>query len=363
MSLTQLAFQRLFQQRLTRDGCASPAEVVNWLGAVQAQDYLGAKWSLGMRMENATDDLIERAFNAGDILRTHMMRPTWHFVSPEDIRWIQALTSPRVHAGNAYMYRTLNLDDALLLRCNDEVARALEGGRQLTRAELGAALAQKGIEADSMRLGYIIHHAELDAVVCSGPRRGKQFTYMLLSERAPRARTLPRDEALVELTRRYFTGHGPASLHDLAWWSGLTLSDVRLGVEMAADELTSEEIDGQKYYASTAQSPTAEPSTQAFLLPTYDELLIGYANFDRSRTAGQELQGQMVFDSTIHYGGRIIGTWRRTLQRKSVIIELAPFQRFTSQETEAVEAAAQRYGRFIGLPVECMLAEPRDGSL
>ena len=197
------------------------------------------------------------------------MRPTWHFVTPADIRWLLELTAPRVNQANAYMYRKLELDDALFRRSNAAIARALEGGRHLTRAELASVLAQAGIVAEGMRLGYIVHRAELDAIVCSGPRRGKQFTYALLDERAPQARRLARDEALAELTGRYFTSHGPATADDFAWWSGLTKADVKAGLEMVATQLIHKVIDSKSYWFSASTPPPRKSSHQAFLLPTY----------------------------------------------------------------------------------------------
>ena len=217
MSGVAIALRRHYHQRLTQNPLPGPAEVVAWLGAVQAQDYPGAKWALGLRMQDAADDIVERAFSDGAILRTHVMRPTWHFVTPADIRWMLNLTASRVNAASAYMYRQLELDDALFLRGNAVIARALQGGRQLTRVELRGALAEAGIVAEGARLSYIVMRAELDAVVCSGPWRGKQFTYALLDERAPRSRALERDQALAELTLRYFRGHGPATARDFAW--------------------------------------------------------------------------------------------------------------------------------------------------
>ena len=302
-------------------------------------------------MQAAADEAVERAFNAGTILRTHVMRPTWHFVAPADIRWMLELTAPRVHVVNAYMYRQLELDGALFLRSHAVIVKALQGGRHLTRAELGSALAQAGITAGGMRLGYILHHAELDALVCSGPRRGKQFTYTLLDERAPMARTFARDEALAELTRRYYTGHGPATIKDFAWWSGLTAADVKAGLHMAASHLTREELDGQAFWSSASTPPASAPTRAAFLLPTYDEFVIGYSSFDKSRTAGHDLQGNVVFDSMVLVGGRISGSWRRTFKKGAVAIEFAPFAPWTAAEREAVTAAAGRYGEFIGMPV------------
>jgi hypothetical protein len=249
------------------------------------------------------------------------------------------------------MYRQLELDDALFRRSNAAITNALRGGQVCTRAELGAALAKAGIGAEGMRLGYIVHRAELDAVVCSGPRRGKQFTYALLDERAPHARSLHRDEALAELTRRYYRGHGPATVRDFVWWSGLTTADATAGLDMVASDLTHEAIDGQTYYFSAPMPPAAEPSDMAFLLPTYDEFLIGFSSFDKSRTGGQAISEKIVFDSTIVIGGQIVGSWRRTFQKGVVVIELAPFAPLTAAQDAAIATAAQRYGDFVGMPV------------
>jgi hypothetical protein len=350
MVAAAIALQRLRQQRLSQHPLATPGEIVAWMGAVQSQDYPGAKWSLGMRMQQATEAMIDHAFNDGAILRTHIMRPTWHFVTPTDIRWLLALTSPRVHATNGYMYRQCELDDALFPRSNAIIAAALQGGHYLTRAELRAALAQSGIVASGVRLGCIIMRAELDAVVCSGPRRGKQFTYALLDERAPQARVLPRDEALAELTLRYFTGHGPATIRDFAWWSGLTMADAKAGLAMVASRLTHEVIDSQPYWFA-ASLPATEPSWTTFLLPTYDEFLVGFAAFGESLRGGQDADANAVFTATMVIGGQVVGHWRRTFKKNGVVIELAPFAPLTAVESEAISVAAQRYGEFVGMPV------------
>jgi hypothetical protein len=239
--------QRLYNQRLEGARFQKPEEVVAWFGAVQAQEYALTLWSLGMRMEQAVDTSIEQAFNEGRILRTHAMRPTWHFVAPEDIRWILALTAPRVHQVNATMCRKLESDEGMLKHSTQIMAQALQGNRYHTRAELSAVLADAGIHAEKLRLAYIAHYAELEGVICSGPRRGKQQTYALIDERAPQARQLARDEALAELVRRYFTSHGPATMRDFAWWSGLTIADTRAGLEMLGRHIMREEIAGQTY--------------------------------------------------------------------------------------------------------------------
>ncbi len=355
MTPADIDLQRLSQQRLAGHHVATPEEVVGWFGAVQSQEYLGAIWSLGMRMGGeTTDDVIERAFTEGTILRTHVMRPTWHFVAPADIRWLLALTAPRIKATMSYYDRQLDLDDTLYARSNEVIARALEGGKHLTRAELGKALAEANIVVAGQRLAHIVSHAELDAVVCSGPRRGKQFTYALLVERAPTARTLPRDEALAELTQRYFTSHGPATARDFAWWSGLTMADAQTGLKMVGSDLTHEEIAGQTYWFPASLSPAPDASEVAFLLPTYDELLVGYHGFGAALTGGNGNGERAAFSATMVISGRVVGNWRRTITRGAVVIELAPFAPLTASEREAVSIAAGRYGAFLGLPVECV---------
>jgi hypothetical protein len=351
-----VALQRLAQQRLTQNPPATPVEVVAWLGAVQAQDYRGAKWALYQRMRDATNSAIEQAVTNGSILRTHIMRPTWHFVTPSDIRWMQTLTAPRIIAGSARVYRLHELDDSLFARSNDIIAGTLRGGRYLTRAELGSVLAEAGIVAAGLRLTLIVHRAELDAVVCSGPLRGKQFTYALLAERAPNSRSLPQDEALAELVRRYYSGHGPATVHDFAWWSGLTVADARAGIEMAGAQLTPEVISGRTYWMSASMPPVAEPHQTALLLPTYDEFLVGYAGFDVSRRAGRLTSESGTFDSTLVIGGRVVGSWKRTFQKGAVTVDVTPFVPLTADERKAVEAAARRYGEFVGRPALCTIA-------
>ncbi|MGE5335091.1 MAG: winged helix DNA-binding domain-containing protein [Nitrososphaerota archaeon] len=354
MASATVGLRRLSQQRLTREPLATPVEVVSWLGAVQSQEYQPAQWSLGMRMRDASYDAIERAFNEGAILRTHVLRPTWHFVAPTDIRWLLELTAPRVKAASAYYARQLELDEATFTRSNDIIASALAGGKSLTRAELGQELARAGITAEAQRLGHIVMRAELDAVICSGPRRGKQFTYALLAERAPQAQALPRDEALAALTCRYFTSHGPATERDFAWWSGLTLTDARAGLRMVSADLTREEIDGQTYWSGASALPPADPTHEAFLMPTYDEMLVGYEGFGAALTGGRGNGEWAAFNATIMCGGQVIGNWRRTITKNAAVIEVAPFAPWSDAGREAILAAAGRYGAFFGVSVECV---------
>jgi hypothetical protein len=263
-----------------------------------------------------------------------------------------ALTAPRVHAVNAAYYRKFDLDQSVLTRGIDLLARALQGGNALTREELRGVLEQAGIATRfEQRMAYLVMRAELDGILCSGPRRGKQFTYMLLDERAPHARSLERDEALAELTRRYFLSHGPATVQDFVWWSGLTAADTRLGLEMTGSQLVKEVIDSKTYWFSPSAPPAREPIPAAFLLPNYDEF---GSHKDRSAVFDAENANNLVFSHIVVIDGRVAGTWKRTFQKRAVVLETDFFSPLTTAEKQAVQAAAARFGAFLELPVVWM---------
>ena len=346
-----IARQRLHNQLISQQMFEKPVEVVQWLGAVQAQDYAAAKWAVGLRLPGATESEIEQACDDGSILRTHVMRPTWHFVTPADIRWLLMLTAPRVKAGIGYYDRMFGLDDALFKRSNDALAKALQGGKHLTRDELVSVLRQIGIVTENLGFLHIIMHAELDGVICSGARRGKQFTYALLDERAPQSRTLERDAALAEFARRYFTGHGPATLQDFVWWSGLTGADTKLALELAASHLLREVFDGQTYWFAPSTAPANNPIQEAYLLPNFDEYTVGYTDrsavFDPSHTDKLGARDSILFSHTMVLDGRVIGIWKRTLKKDAVILTPSLFAPLNEAETRAFAAAADRYGAFL----------------
>lgn len=349
-----IARRRLASQHLISPTLSDPAQVVRVFGAVQAQDYGGAKWALGMRTQAATDGSIERAFADGSIIRTHVLRPTWHFVPAADLRWMLALTGPRVKATMASYDRKLELDDALFRRTNAAIVRALRDGHQLTRPEIGQALRRAGIEVGgSQRLSHIMLRPELDAIVCSGARRGKQFTYALLDERVPVATVMSRDESLLELTRRYFATRGPATAHDFAWWSGLTLGDARRGIEMAGSVLEREVIDERTYWSDPSVRIRVWRSPKVFLLPNYDEFFIGHKDRSaigkRLRSAKLVTGGDALIAYVIAVDGQLVGGWKRTATNHSVTIDLRLLTRLSPAERQALEAAVKRYGEFLGL--------------
>ena len=322
-------------------------DVVRWLGAVQAQDFNAAKWALALRMRQATDAGVEEAYNDGQILRTHVMRPTWHFVAPEDIRWLLQLTAPRVNVRSGPNYRKLELDNATFKRSNKILTGALQGGKHLTRSALKKVLNQSGIAADdTVRMAHILLRAELDGVVCSGPRIGKQFTYALLEERTPATSSLTRDEALEKLTRRYFTSHGPATLQDFVWWSGLTAADARHGVELVDRHLRQELIE-EKVYLSPRAVKASRKHT-AHLLPAYDEYTVAYKDRQTVFAQNDGITTWGLLGPIVIVDGRVVGTWKRTNEE----IALNFSKNLNEPQRLAITNAANRYAAFLGVPAQ-----------
>ncbi len=349
LTTSDIIRHRMHNQQLSATNLKEPAEVVQWLGAMQAQEYAMAKWAIGLRLSNVNDSKVEKAFNDGTILRTHLLRPTWHFVTPADIRWLLALTAPRVHAANAYMYRQLELDTKLFKRCHEILIKTLEGGKHLTRATLQSALKQKKIAANGLRLGYIMMHAELEQLICSGPRPGKQFTYALLDERVPAVKSISREEALAKLTHRYFTSRGPATLQDFAYWSGLTMKDAIAGAATLGSTFVREIMEGQKYIFVPTSSKNKTKLDSTFLMPDYDEYGMSYKN--RSALSSfQKLKGpkaSIVYNRMLVIDGRIEGTWQRTLNKNAAEVNVVPFASLSKTNEQKVAKAIKRFCLFV----------------
>ena len=360
MTHSQIVEQRLRSQRLTRGGFQRADEVVACFGAVQAQEYEPAKWALGLRMKRlALSGEIQRALDEGSILRTHVMRPTWHFVSRADIRWLIELTGSRVQRVMSTYDRQLGLDEKILVRGATLIQSALGDRNYLTRAELGERLRRAGLTFDGVRLAHVAMYAELEGLICSGPRRGKQSTYALVSERAPKATRLSRDEALATLARRYFSSHGPATIRDFVWWSGLATADATRGLEMNKARRT--DADGRTYWTIGDPSRGATRDDLVHLLPIYDEYIVAYRDREavphgpstirtRSRAADS-----VTFQHTLVIGGHVAGTWRRMQNARAAAIDVVPLRRLSRLERLAVGDAAARYEQFLCAPVTCSI--------
>jgi hypothetical protein len=350
-----LLARRLARQRLLGALHKTPAAAVASLGAVQSQDYPGARWAVGQRVSKATDASIEASFNRGDIIRVHALRPTWHFVAPADLRWIQALTGSRVRRILASYDRRLGLDEKTLARAFRILERALGDRQYKTRAELSAELKAARLPAVGQPLWRILGHAELTALVCSGPQRGKLATYALVEERVAPVKPLTRDESLAELTRRYFTSHGPATVKDFVWWSGLTVKDTRAGLDSIGAR--SEQVGGLTLWhvpAPRLKVPAADGS--AHLLPNYDEYLVAYKDRGfvvppsfKTMVAEQRVD---IFAHFLVVNGRLAGSWRRVVTDNVVRVSVELHAPLKASARRTIDDAAGRLGVFHGLKVE-----------
>ena len=355
MKVSEIPARRLRNLRLTGPSFTSPVDAIRWHGAMQAQDYGPAKWSVGQRSTGVGDKDLDRALAEGSIVRTHVLRPTWHFVARDDLRWLLALSGPRVHQHMRARLRQLGLDDQVLVRCRAIIVSALKGGMTLTRNEIGSILEHAGIDRSGQRLAHILGHCELEVLICSGGLKGKHHSYALADERVPNEDRFDRDEALVELTRRYLRSHGPAAVEDFRWWASLTVADIRKALDMLGAQVQSEIIDDVVLWSMASDSEPPPRAHGVHLLQAYDELVVGYT---RSRFLGdpQARRAQTAWrDRTLPNGfvlwdGRLAGHWRRTNHKDSTRLEV-----FTYEQPKAIvpalQAAGDNFGAFTGREV------------
>ena len=342
---------RLAAQHVATPALDDPARVVERLGAVQAQDYLAGLWGVGLRTRGATEAAVEDAVSRGAIVRTWPMRRTLHFVAGADVRWMLALLAPRQLRAGASRYRYFELDEAVFARSARVAVKALEGGHAVERRTLFDIWQAAGIRTGDSRGLHIVSHLAQTGLICFGPRRGRQPTFVLLEEWVRGPASLPREVALATLARRYFTSHGPATLHDFAWWSGLTIRDAREGIEQATPYLAREVVGDRTYWFGREAVARRSPA-RAHLLPAWDEFTVAYRDrgdiLDPAH-ARKVNAGGGVLKPVVVVGDRVVGTWTRALARESVVVNALLFRRLAAAESNAVAAAAARYGRFLGL--------------
>ena len=351
MACSTIARQRLINQQINSCAYVQPGQLVGWFGAMQAQDYLAAKWAVGLRVLQSTDATIEQAIANRSIVRTWALRGTIHLIAAADVRWILTLLRPRLHQLVATHHRKLAIDRAVLAQSQDVMARTLMGGQQLTRPELKIALQQAGIRTDDMRLNFLLNQASFDGLICFGCRRGKEFTHTLLDEWVPVSQSLTRDEALAELTTRYFRSHGPATLVDFVWWSGLTVSDAKAGLDLIKSGLLMEPVGTPYYWMESPGNTLSEQKPDVHLLPAFDEYIVAYK--DRRPAFGQLNFNQVVsagngiFKPVVVVDGQVVGTWKRTFKKEQVIVETDLLVPLSVTHHKAVLAEAGRYSAFL----------------
>lgn len=334
MTSQDIVFRRLMNQQIVGEVFTEPAGLLQWMGCIRAEDLAGAKWAMGHRVAGSTDKTIEQAFNQGQILRTHLLQPAWHFVSSADIRWMLALTASKLKAFNKDIYHALGIDPAVLKKSKRVIVRALEK-EQMTRSQLGQELKKEHIHVDDLRMGWVLMDAELDGLICSGSVEGRQFHYALLDQRAPPlVQQRDREEHIAELVRRYFRSRGPATVDDFAGWSGLRPAEVRTGMELNKRWMEHEVIDGQVYWFEDAGA-SMDPGDSLFLLPALDELTVAY-------------KGNSIFKPIVVVDGRVAGTWHPVLGRDTVNVEVVTPMRLNAGLQDVLRQEAERYSFFLG---------------
>jgi ribosomal protein S18 acetylase RimI-like enzyme len=335
--------------QLAAPGFNEPEKLVAWMGAVQAQDYGMSKWALGVRLKSATIREVNTALHQGKILRTHVMRPTWHLVAAGDIRWMLQLSKERIKASSASRDRALEITEPLYSKCNRLVEKILEGHHHLTRQELASELAKAGIAVDTSRMIHFMMRAEVEGIVCSGIDKGNKQTYALIDERIPPAKALHKEEALATLATRYFRSHSPAGLQDFVWWSGLSVSEAKQAVHLIQPELFTVRFRETPLLVHQSCSEAPEPLDTLHLLPAFDEYIIAYK--DRTSILETEHHAKAfskngIFHPIIVANGRIVGTWQKAVHKNRVTVKPAFFDAI-NPGGDRVKSAEERYNAFL----------------
>ncbi|MGH7435625.1 MAG: winged helix DNA-binding domain-containing protein [Polyangiaceae bacterium] len=343
--------RRLATQWVTGGEARDPAAVVSWLGALQSQDYLAGLWAIGLRAKAVREEDVEASIRDRKIVRTWPMRGTLHFVAADDARWMTELLAPRRVTSAKGRLHGLGIDRAVLARARRTFVRHLEGGRVLTRPAAFQALERGGVSTSGQRGIHILWCLAQECFLCFGPREGKQHTVVLFQEWLPRAPRLPRDEALGEIAFRYFRGHGPATVRDLARWAGLSLTDARHAVTLAGRRIASEDLAGETHWFTGAGAGAGVGvGAVAHALPAFDELLVGYA--DRSAALSLEAEKKVVtgglFRPFVLQGGRVVATWSRRFERDEVVCTMEALEPLPRTARIAAQRGFERYAAFVG---------------
>ena len=349
MNLRDVANTRLHSQQIAATKFKTAEDIVGWMGAMQAQDHVMAKWAIGVRLPGVTNNLIETALATGQIIRTHVLRPTWHFALAKDIEWMIDLTAPRIKQAVKPRYKELEFTPSIIKKSNTIIGKALTGNKHLTREQLAAELNRAKIATDNNRMTHLMLEAEMEKIICSGAVKNKKQTYALFYERVPSAKPLNKDEALAKLAKKYFASHCPATLQDFKWWSGLKSSDAESALEMIKRDLISEKINSQTYWLTNTSFGT-QSVVNAFLLPAFDEFIVSYK--DRSACLSfhsykKVISNNGIFWPAIIINGQIKGTWSRMIQDDTVFIKLQFFQPPNKTVKNLVQKESQKLGYFL----------------
>jgi hypothetical protein len=355
MTIRDIPRYRLINQKILQPASWDAGEIVSWLGGVQAQDYPGALWAIGLRMENSTESIIENAIAQRSIIRTWPLRGTLHFVPSEDAHWMLNLLTPKIISGHSGRLKRMGITEKIIIKSKKLFIQKLQGGKFLTRNDMYLTLESAKISTASQRGIHILWRLALEGIICFGPRMGKQPTFVLIDEWIPKSRSLHRSEGLAELARRYFISHGPATLKDFSWWSGLSLTDAREGLEMVRFYLQNEKVGEDTYWFRQDMPNINTLKTSVHMLPGFDEFLVAYKNRTASYDPAyhrQLISVNGILNPSISINGFIEGTWKRSIEKDKVLIETRFFNHMNNSQNSAILAAAKRYAKFIGKSLE-----------
>jgi len=360
MNLVDIPYLRLYNQQIIGSKFRTPKEIVGWMGAMQAQDFSMSKWAVGVRLAGATDQTIASAIDNGEIMRTHLMRPTWHLTSSDDIYWMLELTTPQIKGVMKFRDKVLELDPAIYEKTNFIIGNALQGGKHLSREELTLELEMANIPTDYNKVSHFLMRAEIDELVCSGKTINHKSTFALLSERVPQVKRFSREESASKLALSYFLSHGPATLHDFIWWSGLPITLSRQALESIKSKLVSEKIGNQTFWFSDSLSIPLPDKNSVFLLPAYDEFTISY----RDRTASLDLEmhtkaisSNGIFRPIVVINGVVAGLWRKTTQKDKIRVEVNLFLPVSNVLKALIEEASLQYGNYLNKKTELIISQ------
>lgn len=325
---SDIALLRLGSQHVGGKIDKSPAALVAWMGAMQAQDYGMARLAVGIRVPRTNSTIVQTAIDRGEVIRTHVLRPTWHLASARDISWMLDLTAPHIRRSLKSRHRQLELTPSTIRKCYRVIESSLSGEDHLTREELVQRLRETGIKTHDQRDAHILMMAELDKIICSGPLRRKKNTYRLFAKCVGNPVTMPREESLATLAGRYLKSHGPATIQDFSWWSGLPVKDAKTAIEMVKAGFLSETI-GARTYWFVSRRPSRTHADSVYLLPAYDEFIISYR--DRSACLALNHHAKAIgvngmFRPVIVFNGQVVGTWNRTMVKNKAVIATKLFQ-------------------------------------
>ena len=352
MKAADIAFARMYNQQVAQSNFTKPKDLVAYMGALQAQDYAMAKWAVGLRVPGSTESEIEKSLNKGELLRAHVLRPTWHIIPANDIYWMLALSANKIKALTRPMNKQLELTEKIFTKSNAIIERCLADGNDVTREEIAVHLNKARIHTTENRLSHLLLRAELDGIACNGKSAGNKKTYALLQHRVPKEKLISKDASLALLATKYFNSHGPATLQDFSWWSGLNLTDARHGQEAIKGQFNCQKLDGQEYWFNTEMPfHKMKKTADVHLLPAYDEFIISYK--DRTAMLALEhhkkvLSSNGIFSPVIVAGGQVLGTWKRLFQKEEMMIEANYFHTPGKTLRSGIEKKVKALGDFHG---------------